>query len=124
MEFISGSGKSFNTIHANDFLFYEHLNEIIQKEPLDMLDPETRGLYASIGIQKGKLFKPDARMKKILVDAVAIANATARAIVWYPRSDVNMQGTRLYSDTDSAWVMVFVGKNVFFNGKDGKTERP
>ena len=36
---------------------------VIQKEPLDMLDPETRGLFASIGIEKGKPFAPDARMK-------------------------------------------------------------
>jgi hypothetical protein len=25
MEFISGSGKSFNTIHDNDFNFYHHI---------------------------------------------------------------------------------------------------
>ncbi|UCC53655.1 MAG: DUF1254 domain-containing protein, partial [Anaerolineaceae bacterium] len=58
MEFISGSGKEFNTIHANDYTFYEHLNEVIQKEPLDMLDPETRGLLASIGMEKGNPFAP------------------------------------------------------------------
>ncbi len=46
--------------------------KVIQKEPLDMLDPETRGLFASIGIEKGKPFRPDERMKKILTDAVAI----------------------------------------------------
>jgi hypothetical protein len=89
MEFISASEIEFNTIHANNYTFYEHLNEIIQKEPLDMLDPETRGLFASIGMAKGKPFAPDARMKKILTDAVAI--------------------------------MAWVDKNVFFNGKDGKT---
>jgi hypothetical protein len=121
MEFISASGIEFNTIHANNYTFYEHLNEIIQKEPLDMLDPETRGLFASIGMAKGKPFAPDARMKKILTDAVAIANATARSIVWYPRTDGTMEGIRIYPDTDSAWVMAWVDKNVFFNGKDGKT---
>ncbi len=121
MEFISGSGIEFNTIHANNYTFYEHLNHIIQKEPLDMLDPETRGLFASIGMAKGKPFAPDARMKKILTDAVAIANATARSIVWYPRTDRTMEGIRIYPDTDSAWVMAWVDKNVFFNGKDGKT---
>ncbi len=121
MEYFSGSGKSFNTIHANDYTFYEHLNEIVQKEPLDMLDPETRGLLASIGMEKGKPFKPDQRMKKILTDAVAIANATARSIVWYPRTDGTMKGIRIYPDTDSAWIMGFLGKNVFFNGEDGKT---
>lgn len=94
MEFISGSGKAFNTVHANDFTFYEHLNEVIQKEPLEMLDPETRGLLASIGIIKGRPFAPDARMKKILIDAVAIANATARSIVWYPRTKGTMTSSR------------------------------
>ena len=121
MEYISGSAVSFNTIHANDYTFYEHLNEIIQKEPLDMLDPETRGLFASIGMEKGKPFEPDERMKKILTDAVAIGNATARSIVWHPRTDGTMKGIRIYPDTESAWVMAWVDKNVFFNGKDGKT---
>ena len=121
LELISGSGKSFNTIHANDYSFYEHLNEVIQKEPLDMLDPETRGLFASIGIEKGKPFTPDARMKKILTDAVAIANAAARSIVWYPRVDGTMKGIEIYPGEDSAWMMGWVDKNVFFNGADGKT---
>jgi len=121
MEFVSGSGKAFNTIHANDYTFYEHLNEVIQKEPPDMLDPETRGLFASIGMEKGKPFQPDARMKKILTDAVMIANAAARSIVWYPRVDGTMKGIQIYPDTNSAWLMGWVDKNVFFNGKDGKT---
>ena len=121
MEFISGSGVAFNTIHANNNLFYEHLNEWIQEEHIDMLDPETRGLFASIGIEKGKPFRPDERMKKILTDAVAIANAAARSIVWHPRTDGTMKGIKVYPGTDSAWLMAWVDKNVFFNGKDGKT---
>jgi hypothetical protein len=121
MEFISGSGKSFNTIHSNNFEFYGHLNEVIQYEPLEMIDPETRGLFASIGIEKGKEFAPDPRMKRILTDAVAIANAAARTIVWYPRTDGTMKGIRIYPDTDSAWIMAYLGKNVFFNGADGQT---
>lgn len=121
MKFISGSGKSFNTIHPNNIEFYYHLNEIIQYEPLEMLDPETRGLFASIGIEKGKKFSPDARMQKILADGVAIANATTRATIWYPRTDMNMAGALIYPDTNSAWVTGFVDKNVFFNGKDGHT---
>jgi hypothetical protein len=76
MEFISGSGTAYNTIHDNDFHFYEHVDAVIQEEPLDMIDAETRGLLASIGIEKGKAFNPDERMKRILTDAVAIGNAT------------------------------------------------
>lgn len=124
MEFINGSGKEFNTIHDNDFNFYVHLNDVIQEEPLDLIDAETRGLLASIGIEKGKPFHPDERMKRILTDAVAIANATARSIVWYPRTSGsvdNMKGIQIYPDTNSSWIMGFLDKNVFFNGNDGKT---
>ncbi len=124
MEFINGSGKSFNTIHDNDINFYYHVNDVIQEEPLDMIDPETRGLLASIGIEKGKEFNPDERMQRILKDAVAIANATARSIVWYPRvsgSVDNMKGIQIYPEDSSAWIMGWVDKNVFFNGKDGHT---
>ena len=121
MEFFSGSGKSFNTVHANDFKFYEEINAVIQKEPLGLLDPELRGLYASIGIEKGKPFEPDARMKKILEDAVAIGNATARSIVWHPRVDGTMEGVEVFPGKDSAWMLAFHKKNVFFNGDDAAT---
>ena len=121
MKWISASGKAFNTIHPNNAEFYRHLDEVIQYEPLEMLDAETRGLFASIGIQKGKEFAPDERMQKILADGVALGNAASRAIVWYPRIDQNMAGVRVYPDTDSAWMMAYTGRNVFFNGEDGQT---
>ena len=121
MKFISASGKAFNTIHPNNIEFYHHLDEVIQYEPLEMLDPVTRGLFASIGIQKGKKFNPDERMKKILADGVAIGNAAARSIVWYPRYDMNLKGVRVYPDTNSSWMMGYPGRNVFFNGEDGQT---
>ena len=121
MKWVSGSGKAFNTIHPNNIEFYEHLDEVIQYEPLEMLDAETRGLFASIGIEKGKEFAPDERMKKILADGVALGNAASRAIVWYPRFDKNMKGKRLYPDSDSGWQMGWVGRNVFYNGEDGMT---
>ena len=121
MKWVSASEKAFNTIHPNNSKFYDHLDEIIQYEPLEMLDAETRGLFASIGIEKGKAFAPDERMEKILADGVAIANAAARSIVWYPRYDKNMKGVQIYPDTDSSWLMAYTGRNVFFNGADGMT---
>ncbi|MCH8962329.1 MAG: DUF1214 domain-containing protein [Bacteroidetes bacterium] len=67
-------------------------------------------LEKAIGIVKGKPFKPDARMKKLLTEAVAIGNATARAIVFQPRE----KDAYIYPDSDSGWVMVYAGKDVFF----------
>jgi len=121
MKFVSALDKSFNTIHPNNIEFFYHLDEIIQYEPMDWLDPETRGLFASIGIQKGKKFEPDARMKKLLADGVALGNAASRSIVWFPRYTKNMKEIRIYPDTNSSWIMGFLNHNVFFNGKDGET---
>jgi len=121
MKFVSASGKAFNTIHPNNSEFYHHLDKIIQYETLEMLDAETRGLFASIGIEKGKAFAPDMRMKKLLADGSAIGNAASRSIVWYPRYAKNMKGTRIYPDTDSNWIMAFTARNVFFNGENGQT---
>jgi len=106
-EFIDISDLAYNTVSPNDFSYFEDLNQLIQKEPIDALDPETRGLVASIGIVKGKPFKP---MKKLLTEAVAIGNATARAIVFKPRE----KAAYFYPDSDSSYVMAFAGKDVFF----------
>ena len=41
MNFVNVSGKAFNTIHSMDFSFFEEVNEVIQEEPADAMDPET-----------------------------------------------------------------------------------
>ncbi|MFT5699171.1 MAG: hypothetical protein ACI8ZB_002028 [Desulforhopalus sp.] len=97
------SGKKFNTIHANNERFYEELNAVIQYEPADAFNPELVGLFASIGIKKGEPFAPDERMQKILKDAAAIGNATARAITFNPRSKV------AYFYPDRQWYSSFAG---------------
>jgi len=111
MKFINASGmEGVNTVLPNDYSFYEALNEVIQGEPIGFLNPETTGLIASIGIVKGKPFEPDARMRKILTDAAAIGNATARAITFYPRDP----GQPTYKDGDSAWLNVWADKNTTY----------
>jgi hypothetical protein len=83
--FHEGSGKVMNTVPPNDFSFYEMLNEIVQHEPATSLDTELSGSLAAIGIIKGKPFAPDARMKKILTEALAVANASSRTLFMNPR---------------------------------------
>jgi len=117
MEFISGSNKAFNTIHANTFAFYEELAHVLDKEPVGLLDPELRGLAAAIGIQKGKKFEPDARMKKILTEAIAVGNATARAIWLRPRDK------SAYFYENSGWYTGFIGGDYRWLIDDGKGGR-
>jgi hypothetical protein len=117
MEFISGSKKAFNTIHANTFAFYEELAHVLDKEPVGLIEPELRGQAAAIGIQKGKKFKPDARMKKILTEAVAVGNATARAIWLRPRDK------SAYFYENSGWYTGFIGGDYRWLIDDGKGGR-
>lgn len=84
---VFASGAKINTIHANDVTYYDELNAVVQYEPADAFDPEIVGLFASIGIKKGKPFEPDARMRKILAEGVAIGNATARSLTFRPREE-------------------------------------
>ena len=103
MRFLSLSGRAFNTIHANDFTFFEEVSHLVQEEPSSAMNPDSLGLLAAIGIEKGKPFRPDARMKKILTEAVAVGNATARANLFRSR----VQEAYLYPN--SAWFNPFVG---------------
>jgi hypothetical protein len=95
--FHEGSGKVVNTIPPNDWSYYEMLNEIVQEEPATSLDAELMGPVAAIGIVKGKPFAPDARMKKIMNEALEVANATARSLFMSPRDP------SWYYYKDSSW---------------------
>jgi hypothetical protein len=117
MEFINGSKNVCNTIHANDFEFYRELDSVIQKEPLEFIDPELRGLAATIGIRKGKKFAPDERMTRILTDAVAVGNATARSIVFRNRDP----RSSLYPN--SQWKTAFIGGDYRWLDGDGMSGR-
>jgi hypothetical protein len=111
--FINGSGMELNTIHSNDFSYFEELNQIVQEEPSDALDPERLGLFASIGIEKGKPFAPDARMKAILTEAAAVGNATVRALLFRNRT------RDAYFFPNSAWMTTFIGGSYEFLSQPG-----
>ena len=109
MEFINASKQAFNTVHANTFKFYQELDDVIQREPLEFIDEELRGLAASVGIKKGQKFAPDERMTKILTDAVAVGNAMARAISFRnrdPRTVMwpNSQWKTTFVNNDYRWL--------------------
>jgi hypothetical protein len=95
--------KAFNTVAPADYAFWELLNQVVQEEPSDSLDPTRLGFFAAIGIQKGKPFMPDARMKKILTEAAAVGDATARAISFRIRETAD------FYYPNSAWRLPFVG---------------
>ncbi len=112
MKFVNVSGKAFCTVAPADYAFWELLNQVVQEEPSESLDQIRLGFYASIGIEKGKPFAPDARMKKILTEAAAVGDATARAIAFRTR-----QKAAFYYE-GSSWQLPFIGGYRFQTSPD------
>ncbi|MFZ0254975.1 MAG: DUF1254 domain-containing protein [Gammaproteobacteria bacterium] len=113
MKYLNVSGKAFNTIGGNDFSFFEDINEIVQAEPNEAYSPEILGMLAAIGIEKGKPFNPDEKLKKTLNEAVAVGNAAARTIAFKPRMK------DAYLHPNSAWFFTFVGGSYQFLSQPG-----
>ena len=64
--FVNLADQVFNTVHSNDFSFFEEVAEILQEEPTEALDPERAGQLAAIGLVAGQPFAPDERLRGIL----------------------------------------------------------
>jgi hypothetical protein len=103
LKFVNMTGKPFNTVYPTDYRFWKLLNQVVQEEPTDSLDPIRLGYFQSIGIEKGKPFEPDERMKKILIEAAAVGDATARTILFHTRDKA------AYYYLDSNWQVGFMG---------------
>jgi hypothetical protein len=103
MKFVNLSGIPSNFVAPGDYGFWELLNKVIQEEPADAADPTVMGLYASVGIVKGKPFNPDERMKKILADAANIGAVTARSIAF------KIRDRDAYYYPNSTWRLPFFG---------------
>jgi hypothetical protein len=107
--FVDISGAAFNTVHASDARLFDEVVPVVQEEPLEATDPETRGLLAAIGLRKDAPFEPDARMQRILAEAAAVGNATARALVFSTRD------REAFFYPDSAWQMAWLGNDYQFS---------
>ena len=110
--FVEGTGLAINTVPPNDFGHYEMLDALVQLEPAEALDTELAGQFAAIGIVKDEKFAPDARLRKILDEAVAVGNAASRTL---GMGASPTEGFRYYDGDTAWWNMLFVGGFEFTN---------
>lgn len=108
MTFVNVAEMTFNTVHANDFSFYEEIDELVQEEPAESLDPERAGQLAAIGIRRGTRFTPDERLRGILDTAARTAAGISRALVYSPRDP------DAFLAEGSSWKQAFVGGSYEF----------
>jgi hypothetical protein len=73
MQFPNGSGQRVNMMYPTDFVYWEKLKAWVDYEPVDALEPVTRGMLAAIGIVKDEPFEPTERERKLLEEAVETA---------------------------------------------------
>ena len=111
---VNSSGMGANTLTPEDASAFTVLNEIIQHEPKELFSAEERGRLASLGIEKGKPFTPDARMTRIFDQAAKQGVAMSRAIVYASREpEINYW-------PDRQWEKMFVRNTEFV--KNGNSD--
>ncbi|BCH30391.1 hypothetical protein MesoLjLc_23210 [Mesorhizobium sp. L-8-10] len=104
MEFPNGSGKRVNMMYPVDNEFWTKLKAFVDHEPVSAIDPELRGVLASIGIVKGQPFNPTAKQEEMLKKAVETAPKMILALRQLGRPD---ERDRYY--TDRQWENVWAG---------------
>jgi hypothetical protein len=87
MEFPNGSGKRINMMYPVDNAYWTKLKTFVDYEPVSAIDPELRGVLASIGIVKGQSFNPDAKQQELLKKAVETAPKMILALRQLGRPD-------------------------------------
>jgi hypothetical protein len=102
MEFPDASGKRVNMMYPTDKEYWTKLKEFVDYEPVSAIEPETRGVLASIGIIKGQPFQPSQRQQEMLQKAVETAPKMILALRQAGRGDGR---NRYYKDRqwESAW---------------------
>jgi hypothetical protein len=96
--YIDMAGKLLDGVVAFDESFYARLVRMVDEEPIQIRDLVAMGQLSSLGIDKGKAFKPDAATNAILKrgagEAHQIFMTRAReGEPWWPRSQWKLPDT-------------------------------
>jgi hypothetical protein len=76
---VSPQGKAWSAMPPRGMEYWQRLDEVVQREPIDERDRFFHDMLETLGIAKGQPFHPDARQTKILADAALVGEAMARA---------------------------------------------
>ena len=81
------TGVPFDSLVPENASAFKWMHEIISYEPAEAFGKELLGKLASLGIEKGKAFKPDARMQQIFAKAAEEGIAMSRVIAFDSRDE-------------------------------------
>lgn len=104
--YIRPEGKEWWAYQPRTMEYWEHLADSINEEPVREVDRYMLAMLKPLGIEKGKDFNPDARQKKILMDALLVGEAMAKANDFDKRRLEKahyMDGSRWHFATTADW---------------------
>ena len=106
------TGVPTDTLVPENANAFKWMHEIINYEPADAFGKELLGRLASLGIEKGKPFQPDARMQQIFAKAAEAGVAMSRVIAFDNRDD----NAKVYPNRQ--WESPYVTNNSTFYQND------
>jgi hypothetical protein len=77
-EILDVGTKEWSGLPPRGMEYWERLDDVIQREPLESQDTYFHAMLRPLGLEKGKPFKPDNRQTKILTDAALVGEAMAK----------------------------------------------
>ena len=110
-QYVSLTFAKGDTTHPRDVTYFDLLNKIVQYEPSSAFTAYELGLLKALGIEKGKPFSPDARMKRLLAEGITIGDSIAKANAYANR----LEGIRIYPDRKYEYLFIG-GKHDFKQG--------
>ncbi len=74
--FVDVKKHPVNTLPVYDMTFFTDINTVVQREPVLERDKAMMNMLATLGIEKGRSFEPDADMQSALLEGLECAYAT------------------------------------------------
>jgi hypothetical protein len=105
------TGIPIDTLVPENGSAFQWMHEIINYESAEAFGKELLGRLASLGIEQGKPFNPDARMRRIFEQAAQEGVAISRVIAF----DSRQPDARVYPNR--MWESPFIGNSSSFDPK-------
>ena len=82
--YFDAKSTPYNSLPVYDYTFFQDINDIIQNNPVRPQDKAMVGLLKSLGIEKGKPFKPNEEQKRAMNEGLKLAYSYMQSLFTTP----------------------------------------
>jgi hypothetical protein len=92
--------------------YWEAVNELIQREPVEDRDRFFYAMLRDLGIEKGKPFTPDDRQKRLFEDAALLGEEISKALTYEKRFIPNIRFDPTRVGNLDWWLIPISGRTI------------